>query len=548
VRLIPEKPSAKATRSETDVFYLLGQTDFGDDATAFASVNLSAHEYKKWSEIDFVVISSGALIVIEVKGGQVSLTDNGIWRYTSARHGAVERLESPVAQASSAYFALCGSFLAPSIGQGAFVRVPSGFCVIFANSPPSTVKPLLGGTEMPPEIIGCREDVASPDALRRFLDRVVDYWRGRPPYPRGVWDSGQVRTLCQTIRPCFDRVAPLSASADRVRQDQLELTQEQYAVLDYLSLEPRMTCIGGAGCGKTLLSIESLRREIGNDPILIIGTPVLAEHLRHIVPAYADRISSFAELVRLPMAERGRYGCLIVDEGQQLTNGTGFEHLSSILDGGLEGGRWRWFSDPNNQVLGEGNFDPACHKWLCERSAMAALTKNCRNTPQIIAGVGLLTGADVGVAKSSGGGPDIVVMNETTREARAASAAAKINEWLRDPEIHPGHITLVTATDVEGSVIPLIAELARVPYQRWSPGRDQKPDYKRRMAVATVDEFRGLESPFIVLCDLSVDMTELNRLMYIGLTRANFAVAIVAEPECFTWLLDQRQRQLQGVR
>jgi hypothetical protein len=37
-------------------------------------------------------------------------------------------------------------------------------------------------------------------------------------------------------------------------------------------------------------------------------------------------------------------------------------------------------------------------------------------------------------------------------------------------------------------------------------------------------------------------------LMYIGMTRANFAVAIAAEPECFTSLLAQRQRQLQGGR
>jgi hypothetical protein len=213
--------------------------------------------------------------------------------------------------------------------------------------------------------------------------------------------------------------------------------------------------------------------------------------------------------------------------------------LSTLLLGGFEAGRWRWFSDPNNQVLGDDAFVVGCHDWLARLAVPARLSRNCRNTPQIISAVGVLTGANVGVAKMAGNGPDVTFLDGETPHERAASAAATIREWLRDPEIQPGEIALLSARPLEQSSVPLIAKLASIPFDRWEPGWDRQAAYPRRLAAATIDEFRGLEAPFVVLCDLEAGLPELSKLCYIGLTRANFAVAIGAERECFQILVQR---------
>ena len=535
--MLPARPPQNSTGSETDVFYALSQMEFGDDAVAFAALNLSDHEYKKWGEIDFVVLTQEGLIVIEVKGGQVSLDDRGIWRYESRGRNVVEKTESPIAQASSACFSLCKKFLIPALGATAFNRAPSGFCAILAKSPAAVVRGLVGGPEMPRELVGCSDDVASPAALASFLDRVLEYWQGHPPHPSGTWRADEVATLGHALRPCFDRVPPLSLSAARMRQEQLVLTKEQYAVLDFLEEADRIMCTGGAGCGKTLLAVECLRREHAHDPVLVTGTESLAAQLRATAPAEEDRIFAFSELQRGAADGRAPYRCLIVDEGQQVTNDDGLSLLSTLLQGGLEAGRWRWFSDPNNQVLGDGAFDASCHDRLARLSVAARLGRNCRNTPQIISAVGALTGADVGVAKMAGNGPDVTFLAGATPYERAASAAATIREWLKDPEIHPGEIALLSARPLEQSSVPLIATMALIPFDRWQPGWDRQQAYPRRLAAATIDEFRGLEAPFVVLCDLEAGLPELRKLCYIGLTRANFAVAVGAERECFQILV-----------
>jgi hypothetical protein len=511
--------------------------EFGDDAVGFAALNLSDHEYKKWGEIDFVILTEEGLIVIEVKGGQVSLDNRGIWRYESRGRNVVERTESPIAQASSAYFSLCKKFLIPALGASAFNRAPSGFCAILAKSPAAVVRGLVGGPEMPRELVGCIDDVASPAALASFLDRVLEYWRSHPPHPSGVWRAEEIAALGHALRPCFDRVPPLSLSAARTRQEQLLLTEEQYALLDFLEEADRVICTAGAGCGKTLLAIECLRREHRNNPVLVTGTETLAAHLRATVPDEAGRIFSFSEIQRGAADGRAPYRCLIVDEGQQVTNDSALEFLSTLLLGGFEVGRWRWFSDPNNQVLGNDAFVVGCHDRLARLAVPARLSRNCRNTPQIISAVGVLTAANIGTAKMAGNGPDVTFLDGETSHERAVSAAATIREWLNDPEIQPGEIALLSARPLEHSSVPLIARMAAVPFDRWEPGWDRKATFPRRLAAATIDEFRGLEAPFVVLCDLEAGMPELSKLCYIGLTRANFAVAIGAERECFQILV-----------
>jgi hypothetical protein len=530
MEMIPPRPATGSTHSESDVFWLLRQVEFDGRSAAFSAVHLSDHEYKKWSELDFVVVSRAGLIVIEVKGGLVSCDGRGIWRYDSRGHATVERAESPMAQASSAYFALLKSHLIPAMGRSAVQRVPTGFCVILARTPLSNANAFLGGTDMPIELVGTSEDVRSPDTIAAFLERVITYWRKRPPWPDGEWTDEEVIAACRALRPCFDRVAPLSLSAVRVRQEQFALTEEQYALVDFFEDAPRLMCSAGAGCGKTLLAVECLRRELRNDPLLLTGTNSLAANIRASWASLASRVVSFRELEEGALKSQRQYGCLIVDEGQQVTNPRSIGMLSTLLKGGIEDGRWRWFSDPNNQVLESDAYDPASQALLVRLSFPGRLRRNCRNTPQIIAAVEVLTGAEIGNMPVSGGGPDIIVLQTPTLETRMDAAVQTLRTWLADPAINPGEIVLLTPRALSQSSAWEIARRARTPAVQWHPAWDRQPHYPRQMAVATLQEFRGLESPFVLLCDLDRDIEYVDRWIYLGITRANFAVAIVTDP------------------
>lgn len=528
--MIPAQPAHGSTRSEADVFYLLQGVTLGADDCAFASLNLSEHEYKKWGEIDFVVLSDAGLLVIEVKGGVVSWDDRGIWRYESRDGRVVERRESPSAQSSSAYFALRDKHLVPAVGKQAFHRAPSGFCVIFAGMQARLIEPVARGAEMPRQIIGAMEDIRDPTTLARFLGRVLDYWASRPPGSCGEWSRAEVASMGRALRPCFDRVPPLSLSAARVRQEQLVLTEGQYAILDFSAQVPRLVCTGGAGCGKTLLAVECLRRELRNDPVLITGTPSLAPYLRATLPDLSPRIVAYQELSSRKSGMGPGHGCLIVDEGQQLTNRQCLDVLNELVIGGLENGRWRWFSDPNNQVLGNSAFDPESQRWLDEHAFRGTLAQNCRNTPQIASAVEILTGAEIGAAQMVGRGPEVQFATGDSEEARLDSAAAIVRGWLRDPEIRAGEIAVLSPRPAQQSSAWALARRVPVPAEVWHPGWDGARHYPRSMAVAQLEDFRGLEAPFVVLCDVDQEMAEPAKWVYLGLTRANFSVLLVGDP------------------
>lgn len=529
MRMLPQAPAPNLTGSEYEVFGLLEKLNI-PDGIALASLNLSSHEYKKWGEIDFVVVSRLGLLVLEVKGGQV-FCENNVWRYESRGHAAVKRHESPMAQASSAFFSLRDKHLTLVIGKPAIENIPSGFCVILARTSlqDAEARGLLGGTEMPKALVATKEDLVDPKAFGEFLSGVIDFWANQMRRTPRQWTSSEVSSVVAAMRPWFDRVAPLSLSVTKVRDEQLALTTEQYQILDFSQSAERLLCVGGAGCGKTLLAIECLRREHARDPVLVTGTESLARHLRTSQAIDPSRIYSLAELKKVKPEIRHKYRSLIVDEGQQITDSGSFEVLSSFIEGGMEAGRWRWFCDPNNQVLPDANFDPEQFDLLKRLSFQGSLTKNCRTTPQIAYTVQILTGVSIGDSTSKGQGPEVIFAEEGPLDGRINAAAKEIKKWLEDPEIRPGDIVLLSPKDEDKWTLPLVAQRAGIPWCKWQPGWQSSKDYQSKLGTATVNEFRGMESPFIVLCDMDSEVIEPIANFYIGMTRANFVLMVLAE-------------------
>lgn len=539
MRLIPPIPHEGATGSEKKVFSLLARMSLGSDAYALSSLNLAEHEYQRWGEIDFFLVLPQGLFALEVKGGQVRCND-GVWEFEDRLGRVIKKAISPISQAQGGYSSLLKHYIVPAHPSLA-TKATGGFCALFPAATRDSVAHLLGGPEMPEDLIGTKEDCVDADSLKRFLGRVVGYWErhlGRRPSRL----SGQeAKAIVSTLRPSFDRVPPLCLSLHQVRDEQFALTEDQYRFLDYLEDCPRILCTGGAGNGKTFIAVECLRREMHGNPVLVTGTDTLAAHLRESNVPDPGRIFSFSELRANRERLRGAFGTLVVDEGQQVTSNDAIELFSEVLGQPFELARWRWFADPNHQVSRTSAFDPGVHARLVAWSIVRPVLKeNCRNTPQIISTVEFLTGSRIGATRVKGKGPEVEYAKVHGRDPLIDAAAARIAKWVGQDEIPPGQIVLLSTKPIASSSIPSIAHRAGLDYAPWQPGWDIQSWYPRKLGASTVEDFRGLEAPAIVLCDVEGDFASIERNFYLGITRANFAVFVACDQATSDWFVKQR--------
>ncbi len=526
MRLIPATPSERATGSERRVFSLLAEADLGPSAIALSALNLAEHDYKRWGEIDFLLVMPDGLVALEVKGGQVSCVD-GIWRFEDRLGRRVERREAPIVQAQSAYSALLKFYLVPTLGEPRIRRLPTGFSVIFPFSRREQAAHLAGGPEMPEELVGFAEDASDPGSVEAFVQRVLGYWRQRLRGTCKALEAQEVKAIAQALRPSIDRIEPLSLSLTRVREEMLELTEAQYRVLDYLETAPRVLCSGGAGTGKTLLAVECLRRE--RNAVLVTGTHTLAGHLRAENLRRAGRIYSFDEIASRQRELHGQFDVLIVDEGQQITNVEAIGILAGLLGKPLGEGRWRWFGDANRQLSATSRFDPAAQAFLeSQASVRPTLDVNCRNTPQIAQAVEFITGGTLGKERTKGAGPVVEYASSEETSGCAREAAEAIQRWTRDGEVKPGQVICLSTLPLEKSTIPLVARLAGLEVLQWQPGWESRREYPRFLGAATIEEFRGLEAPFTVLCDPGEDLPAFASNLYLAMTRANFGLFVAS--------------------
>ena len=543
MKMLPPRPPENSTGSEREVFSLLQKNIRDPEAVGLASLNLSEHEYQRWGEIDFVVVNPAGLLVIEVKGGKVTCED-GIWRFKDRWGRVVEKAHSPIAQAQGGYSSLLKNYLKPLLGEPKLARTAMGFCAVFPGSPAVDVDHLLGGPEMPRDLVGTMEDCTSSSKFQEFMNRVLDYWQQRAKGKVTKLSSEDVRKIAGQLRPSFDRVRPISISLAKLREEQLELTEDQYQLVDFMESAPRVLCTGGAGCGKTFLAVECLRRELVHEPLLVTGTSSLAAHLRAALGDLASRVASYEEVASDPGAYRDRFSTLIVDEGQQITSFNAFETLGGILGKGLGEARWRWFSDPHWQVSATSAFDPKAQEKLGSWATVSPqLRQNCRNTPQIISTVEFVTGQEIGTTKIKGAGPEVIYGRSSDTIGLVAESAAQIKAWLADGEITPGQITLLTTKPISQSSIPRISNAAGVPYAPWRPGWEQQRTYPRFLGASTIENFRGLESPLVLLCDLDGSVAELERNLYLGMTRANFGLYVACDKAAMDGLVRARTKK-----
>ncbi len=352
----------------------------------------------------------------------------------------------------------------------------------------------------------------------------------------------------------------------------VRLTEAQFHLLHMLRGVRRASIVGGAGTGKTMLAAEKARRlaREGFRTLLVCFNSALAGMLAEEVENVAREtgfleVKTFHQLCEDLGREAGvlaprpvpppqgwwdetlpraldeaaaklgpRYHAIVVDEGQDFVDGW-LLSLEGLLYGGREDVMYV-FHDPAQAIYRD---DSVAGLGMTEYP----LDLNCRNAQPIhdvvrrFAGEGLASGA----LREDGRAPEFIeaaIGEPTIRALRGVLHRLRVDEGVK-----PWDIAVLTGARLDESVV------WAVPGHRFGNevlGNAAVDDAGHNLGLAahlvpqlpadvilceTIRRFKGLERPVIVLVELpEEDATKLDRLLYVGASRARQHLVVIGSP------------------
>ena len=168
MRMIPSRPSVNTSSdAERKLFDLFRDVRAGPDACCIHSLRLARHLYKERGELDFVVITPRGMLVIEVKGGNVSRDEDGVWRYRNRYGETFSDRHGPFRQAETGMYSMRKTLL-DEFGDMVWT-VPVGYAVIFPDC-----RFDVRTIEWKRDLVLDKTGLMGSPALQHFVDRALE--------------------------------------------------------------------------------------------------------------------------------------------------------------------------------------------------------------------------------------------------------------------------------------------------------------------------------------------------------------------------------------
>ena len=523
--------------------------------TVFHSLALNSHTGKLFAEVDFVLLCPQGVLCLEVKGGSVKCHER---RWYSYGEGESRPIQNPFTQAQTATMALHSEIKDYFRTNRNIVNACFASGVAFPDIAFSE-----RGPEIRPEIVYDR----NTGDLTTYIEKVFAFWndefRQRNNHElMGL--SGHARSqLERYLYNDFDIVYTVGTKVHQVEQETIRITESQKRVLNYVAQNSRILMTGGAGTGKTILSLEHARRlaRKGARVLFLCYNHNLSFHLQHRVrvqdPVVADAtlqvyaiykylIQILADNLHLPPqppeSERETYSkywqqdipraflqlaeanlhqqfdALVIDEGQDLLNPLLLQCLDKLVKGGLRQGNWLVALDPLQNIY-RTQLEAGLEQLNQANPAALTLEDNYRNTREIIEYTITSTGIDPQVNTL------IQVQGLEIREDYYQDTQdqriklVKVLEKLKKNQVPPADICIVSLTSYEKSVLQGAPRAGKFPVQHLADlyPEEWDPD---KVKFSSVHRFKGLESPVVILTDVIETNGDYATRCYTAMTRA----------------------------
>ena len=488
-------------------------------------------------EADFILAHPDReVLVLEVKGGAIAYDASaGVWTSTDKGGTMHDLKRGPALQARESMHTLLDLLR----HRGAPFPLRVGYAVAFPDV--AQARALLA-PDLPRDLVLTAASLAD---ISGWVARAMLYWCGSDAPAPSEGGRAAVQRLVDLCGRSWHLRPALYRDIVDENQKQIELTREQFRLLDTLSRHSRALILGAAGTGKTLMATEKavrLARQGLDVLFLCYGSHIggnLQYHLRttlqelpnlhvHYAQELCETLAAAAGLPK-PAGERGRrpsagallqtldqavtklgpqYDALIVDEAQDFDQDW-WVYLQCLLRDPDHGILYIFYDDHQRLFAGESAFPIAGPAHL--------LTVNCRSTRLIHEQTRqFYRGESAPTEHGLTGRPvEVVLFDKGRRHARLMEI---LHRLVRDEAVPPNEIVVLTSLQPEAAGLHL-----------GKPGNGLHLSRSRahaadRIFTTTIADYKGMERAVIVLAGIDhwpeEGAPELIQQLYAGCSRA----------------------------
>lgn len=543
-RLIPPLFPTGAPPGEQSVYRKLAEDQTTDDWIVLHSLNIAEHVRNPEGEADFVVIAPNlGVLIIEVKSHEHFTFDDGLWRL--GRQKPTTR--SPFKQASEAMYSIQKDLRKKRIDLRSIPMLSAAWFT--ATRARTMLRPTNEWSDW--QVLDSEDLRNDPiGALRRaFAGGIAHLDATFKGYSYGGVgpDQATAERIAMLLRPNFE-FGVVAGDVRSAREHQLvHFVEEQFLALDAMADNQSVLFTGPAGSGKSFLALEAARRELAlgrtgrlicfnkllgrrlaadiNQPALLVGTfhsqllaltglkaPKDAGQLFWTTELPEHAIEVLLELDEPPA------DFLIIDEVQDLLSDSYLDVFELLVKGGLTGGRVLMFGDFERQAIYDDGRGRELLKARMPNTPSHRLTMNCRNLPRIGFSVNFFSGLTPGYQKfrrdDDGANPALL---KYVRGQDQSVLLRQAVEALRQESFDLTEIVVLS---------PLAAgSVAATTTDSWLKSMLVQADggtiKKGRIRYASIQAFKGLEAPAVIVTDLDrLNVPNFESVLYVGLTRA----------------------------